>query len=177
MGKTVNKKKNIKQRRTIRRTVGALLMVTAITVAAIPIPETQAYNPANNDKIADYGTGAFVIRDLSESLMANCNVTDNYNGTAYTIAKAGGDWQLDWQFRYYSPSGGADGYIQYYNSQYQQKNVTLSYRVFSKYINIDGYYYIGQWNKDSFNGKGILYTENGSIRYEGEFIKNKFKGN
>ena len=48
---------------------------------------------------------------------------------------------------------------------------------YGKYINIDGYYYIGQWNKDSFNGKGILYTENGSIRYEGEFIKNKFKGN
>lgn len=41
------KKKNRKLRRQIRKTLGALLMVSAITVAAIPVQDISA-NPANN---------------------------------------------------------------------------------------------------------------------------------
>ena len=29
---------------------------------------------------------------------------------------------------------------------------------------------------NKFEGKGILYYENGDINYEGEFVKNKFEG-
>lgn len=47
MAKGVTKKKNRKLRRQIRKTVGALLMVTAITVAAVPVQDISA-NPADN---------------------------------------------------------------------------------------------------------------------------------
>lgn len=43
MAKTT-KKKNRKLKRQIRKTVGALLMVSAITVAAIPVPDVRADN-------------------------------------------------------------------------------------------------------------------------------------
>lgn len=39
-----NKKKSRKLRKQIRKTIGALLMVSAIVVAAIPVQETQASN-------------------------------------------------------------------------------------------------------------------------------------
>lgn len=42
MSKGVTKKKNRKLRKQIRKTVGALLMVSAITVAAIPVPDVRA---------------------------------------------------------------------------------------------------------------------------------------
>lgn len=49
MAKSVAKKKNRKLRRQIRKTVGALLMVTAITVAAVPVQDISA-NPADNEE-------------------------------------------------------------------------------------------------------------------------------
>lgn len=47
MAKSVAKKKNRRLRRQIRKTVGALLMVTAITVAAVPVQDISA-NPTDN---------------------------------------------------------------------------------------------------------------------------------
>ena len=46
MAKGVTKKKNRKLRRQIRKTVGALLMVSAIVVAAIPVPDVRADDPS-----------------------------------------------------------------------------------------------------------------------------------
>ncbi len=42
--KSAAKKKNRKLKRQIRKTVGALLMVSAIAVAAVPVPDISA-NP------------------------------------------------------------------------------------------------------------------------------------
>ncbi len=136
--KATRKTGNRRVKRTVRRTIGALCMVSAITVAAIPVPENIAYNPANGEAMSTYGAadkdGDFTLSDLT---LPNCNITNDYTATAYTIAQSSnGDWQLDWQFRYYAPSSGADGYIKLYNSQYQVRNVALDYRVFSDYVNI-----------------------------------------
>lgn len=48
MSKGVTKKKNRKLRRQIRKTIGALLMVSAITVAAIPVQDVSA-NPESTE--------------------------------------------------------------------------------------------------------------------------------
>ena len=41
----------------------------------------------------------------------------------------------------------------------------------------NGEYYIGQYKNGLFNGKGIEYYSNGKIKYEGDFINDKFVGN
>lgn len=50
MAKGVTKKKNRKLRRQIRKTIGALLMVSAITVAAVPVPDISANPTVGSDK-------------------------------------------------------------------------------------------------------------------------------
>ena len=46
-----------------------------------------------------------------------------------------------------------------------------------KYIWEDGKYYIGQEKNGLRNGKGIEYYKNGNIKYEGDFVNDKFEGN
>ena len=53
MAKTT-KKKNRKLKRQIRKTVGALLMISAITVAAVPVTEAEAVDPAEKVKVLNY---------------------------------------------------------------------------------------------------------------------------
>ena len=43
-----SKKQNRRLKRTVRRTIGALCLISAITIAAIPVPENMAYNPSEN---------------------------------------------------------------------------------------------------------------------------------
>lgn len=50
MAKKTVKKKNRRMRRQIRKTIGALLMVSAITVAAIPVPDVSADAPTTDRK-------------------------------------------------------------------------------------------------------------------------------
>jgi len=45
-----------------------------------------------------------------------------------------------------------------------------------KFIYENGDYYIGEWLNGLRHGKGKLYYENGNIKYEGNFIKDKFEG-
>lgn len=133
MGNAV-KRKNRRVKKTVRKTFGALLMVTAITVAAIPVPENMAYDPTTE------GVPAYTdlsIDDLGTDVLPNSTTHPTSNGTAYTISKPStGNWQLDWQFEYYSETDGANGFITKYNDQYQVEEVSLNYRVYSDYVNI-----------------------------------------
>ena len=45
-----------------------------------------------------------------------------------------------------------------------------------KYIWEDGDYYIGEFKDGLKNGKGTSYYSNGKIKYEGNFLNNKFEG-
>ena len=49
--KSAAKKKNRKLKRQIRKTVGALLMVSAIAVAAVPVPDISATPSDFTEKI------------------------------------------------------------------------------------------------------------------------------
>ena len=39
-----------------------------------------------------------------------------------------------------------------------------------------GGYYIGEWERDNYNGEGTMYESNGDIRYEGGWKKNDYYG-
>ena len=54
MAKSVKKKANRRLKRSVRRTLGALCMMTAIIVAAIPFPDAAA---ANGDPVGQADTG------------------------------------------------------------------------------------------------------------------------
>ena len=41
----------------------------------------------------------------------------------------------------------------------------------------DGEYYIGQWKNGLKHGKGIYYYKNGNIKYDGDFVNDKYEGN
>ena len=146
MAKSVMKKKKVNRRlkKSVRRTLGALCMITAIIVAAIPFPDAAADPAAGgvatlamDDTVLKYDVSKIqpvTFTNDNDKVDVDYFVKGN-NDTAYTISNMSGDWQMDWQFRFYA-EGGSDGYITKYNNQYQQKEVDLNYRVFSDYLNI-----------------------------------------
>ena len=151
MAKSVKKKTNRRLKRSVRRTLGALCMMTAIIVAAIPFPDAAASNGvpvAQAGDVTPYSynqvdgkasTNPATFEDLVfEDATDNANVQKeaDSNGTAYTISNVSGDWQMDWQFKYNSAGDGKDGFITQYNNQYQVDEIYLQYRVFSDYISI-----------------------------------------
>ena len=40
----------------------------------------------------------------------------------------------------------------------------------------NGKYYIGQWKNRSANGKATEFYSDGNIKYEGDFVNDKFQG-
>lgn len=44
------------------------------------------------------------------------------------------------------------------------------------YLNQDGQYFVGNWQKGDMTGYGKLYWSENKIRYEGDFLNGKFHG-
>lgn len=152
MGKSA-KKTNRKLKRTIRRTVGALCLVSAITVAAIPVPENYAYDPSV-DTIKTYAQLNASAPNSSKTIETLADETDlkaddlikNLVKTpvkTYAVSQRNGILNLDWQFevRYVDTSGtaGTDGFITKYNQQFKSDSstLTLSDYLFADYIYVD----------------------------------------
>ena len=145
-----SKKQNRRLKRTVRRTIGALCLISAITIAAIPVPENMAYDPATADvpkyPKLEYDSSGNPIRNnngsagylkIDDTNVPGSDTSYTKNNTAFVISKTStGDYQLDWQFDYYAASDGANGYIVKYNDQYQVDEVELNHRVYSDYVNI-----------------------------------------
>ncbi len=127
----VKNKKNRRLKKAVRRTIGALFMISAIIVAAIPTPEARAAGYAYPDEASAFSAE-------KATMEVKVPATDNIiSGIAYTITKpSSGSWQLDWQFEYCAASAGANGWITKYNSQYSVDNIELDYRVYSDYITV-----------------------------------------
>lgn len=149
------KKKNRKLRRQIRKTIGALLMVSAITVAAIPVPDVRA-DPADPDSPA---ASTVVLDDKvwiwDTDMGATTKPADAYAGfcesTIPTVAAgetiySSGDGKF--QFAYVNPSTGGGSKVAVILN-YVQDNLpggTLEIKdtmeAFRKYraTSTDGYY-------------------------------------
>lgn len=130
MAKAVsNKKIGRRLKKTVRRSLAAVLMLTAIGIAAIPVPEIEA--------ATDYD---YVVATSGE-YVTFANTLNNSGGapesTAYTVRKlSDGNWKYDWQFKFYNQSfsGNTLGVVSQYNSLYQQDEVTLPVNVYSNYL-------------------------------------------
>ena len=121
-------------KKSVRRTIGGLLMASAIVTAAIPFPDAVAYDPAT----ADSPSYVKLVTDGKINPVGIPQCTQDYvaNGQAITVSKpSSGNWQMDWQFTYYADTAGSDGYIVKYNNQYQVENIDLKYRIYSDYVN------------------------------------------
>lgn len=158
--KPVTKKPRRRLKRTARRSLAAVLMITAIVVAAIPVPENMAApedfgislyadenealpykypdHDADGNMRDDKGTGN---RTLSKG--NGLDAGDNTTYYATVVQKLSDDqYQLDWQYRFFFSTleGGttdSSGIISEYNSKYAQDNVTLNPNVIYRYDVID----------------------------------------
>ncbi len=143
MGKTA-KKTNRKIKRTVRRTIGALLMVSAITVAAIPIPDLQAGPGAGTGKAKytyNYNEGdtSTVSSALTGGVNLNNKTATQY--TAYATRKTSTSDQFmiydifDFYIGNFSPTSAA--VVAKYNSTFATEEVTLSDVVNYSYFTVD----------------------------------------
>ena len=157
-----SKKKNIKLRRQVRKTVGAIFMASAIVIAAIPVQgieaETLQADTVTNDtrKNIDYdgnitytpGTGNSAgnsSEDIHYDMEDKLKIPDDSQiKTSHYVREIGGRWSLNWQFEYYIVDVMENKYaiISKYNNTFSERNVLLS-----SYAN-DEYYIV---EDDSYN--------------------------
>ena len=157
------KKTKRRLKRSIRRSIAAVLMVTAIGVAAVPVPENFATGTGGT------GTGTTITvpnaYNYPESLspiatntnLESANPDNDYR--AYIITPlSDGTYQLDWQFKFFltSVEGNDRGIISKYNSTYQQDTVVLDPNVIYEYdkISTDTY-------NDFYDNEHSIYKVNG----------------
>lgn len=159
--KTPIKKTKRRLKRTVRRSLAAVLMITAIGVAAIPVPENYAESGAGSAgtgslsvEVPDkYAYGVTSTTETCRSDKTKIDINDSYylqNGEfknledekaagisrAYIITSlSDGTYQLDWQFKFFSTvvEGNDRGIIWRYNSTYQQDTVVLNPNVIFGY--------------------------------------------
>lgn len=140
------KKKNYRLRKSVRRTLGALFLISAIIVATIPFPDAAAANP---------GTGGVPTTpplSYPENLTKTPGINVDDRGNAiplknpstsatdfYTLRQNGeGIWQLEKQFDYFTiPSPVSGAILNKYDNTYSSDNITLPEMVTaSEYVNV-----------------------------------------
>ncbi|MBR3607343.1 MAG: leucine-rich repeat domain-containing protein [Lachnospiraceae bacterium] len=134
MAKTQKRrKKNFRLRRSVRRTLGALFLMTAIIVAAIPFPDAAATEevPPNSEKQDNSSTVAFVyggedqkVKDLD--IEGNALELDGVTRTSSTLVQVGTNLKYEWQYEYQLIKDTTNAVITKYNDAYSEKNITLS---------------------------------------------------
>ena len=198
--KTV-RKKNIKVRKQIRRTMGALFLISAIVVAAIPVDSVSADTgvqtraAAISEKrqdVLDYEAKAgvdggkrgnpvydpkkFVNEELDGSNYLESPNSAN-DSAAYIIRKLGdGSWSLYWQFKYYTVkiNGTDKAIISDYNNDYPESTVVLS-----NTANV-GYYVVENSTYQAFYDEATTPKTEGNtnktISYDNDFLEYKKNG-
>ena len=149
------KVKNLRLRRRIRKTVGALFMASAVAVAAIPVQDIEAEDLKANEVTvsrpnAQYKVGADVAFIHSDKLDPSGKTTF----TSYSVRKLSDDsYSLNWQFNYYIATidGNQRAIISKYNDLYQEEEVLLGNSANK------GYYMVEETKLDAFYTTGAGY--------------------
>lgn len=160
--KTPIKKTKRRLKRTVRRSLAAVLMITAIAVAAIPVPENYAESGAGGSSSsstvpvpAKYAYPTTLSSTVNDATLKT-NLPDNDLFRSYIITPlSDGTYQMDWQFKFFSKivEGNPRGIIAKYNSTYQQDTVELNPNVIYEYYTI---------KQDTYN---TFYTNKGDTVY------------
>ena len=163
MAKT-KKKKNYRLRKSVRRTLGALFMISAIIVAAIPFPDAAATDGTtpqadggSNVTIA-YGVTDNDVNGVANNIqLINLQSDGSNEQTSYTLVKNKntGAYSYEWQFKYFvSSDAGGGAIITEYNDAYTEKNITLP-----EYVNTQQYIHVTDADFTSyFNNTAVKYT-------------------
>ncbi len=141
MGKSA-KKSNRKLRKSVRRTIGALLMVSAITVAAIPVPDIEAGTGVGKEPYT-YPYDATDTSTVDTAYTGGVNLGDKTatTYTAYATRKTSTSDQymlydiFDFYIGNFSPTKAA--VVSKYNSTFATETVTLSDVVNYSYMTVD----------------------------------------
>lgn len=151
--KTPVKKSKRRLKRSVRRSLAAVLMVTAIAVAAIPVPENYAEDSTREaagnaraytvdysypEKVTDAegNTSGVNLALMTLSSKTHTKLKDgDVLSYSYYISQIEESWQISWQFQYVSRTvnkiGG--GMIFEYNNLNNQEQVTLNENLITKY--------------------------------------------
>ena len=130
MSKKMQGKKNKRGlKRTVRRSMAAILMITAIAVAAIPVPENLASGEGAGSSSSTTSTNALLQYDVSLDkdgiVTGKDGTTSNYVKTQTVFVAPGATTGvLDWQYKV-TKAAANDRYILDYNTRYLAEDVYL----------------------------------------------------
>ena len=138
------KKKNYRLRKSVRRTLGALFLISAIIVATIPFPDAAAANPGTGGVPATntltYGplNGNGNLKEDTE-INQGIDLTKQGDKEFYTLRQIdGGVWRYEKQFDYYTLTSPSGAVLSKYNDLYSVTNLTLPGTISSgEYVNVD----------------------------------------
>lgn len=190
--KTPIKKTKRRLKRTVRRSLAAVLMITAIAVAAIPVPENYAESGAGGSSSSStvpvpakytYPGDSSPIREIcSDSYKPGStpgSTTTIYSAKIITPL-SDGSYQLDWQFKFFlkEVSGSQKGIICEYNNTYQQDTVVLNPNVIYEYDTIeeDDYkkWYEGNGTESGKNVKEYVVDGIPDLTNENDIFLNEY---
>ena len=141
------RKKNYKLRKQVRRTLGALFMISAIIIAAIPFPDAAAEEENSGGSGSGEGRTTTKIEygvtdsDITNIQSITLKPTVNSDGktneeVAYTLVETAKGYSYEWQFRYFVTDKN-EAIITKYNGGYTEPNVILTDNVNADtYINV-----------------------------------------
>jgi len=150
------RKKNYRLRKSVRRTLGALFMISAIIVAAIPFPDAAATNgstPSGTPSVLSTKTPYVYTKKTATDLSAtDKNEMVDLSGTDASASNlkalivrqnSNGSYVLYKQFDYFEKNftggniTGTFGVVSKYNSVYQAGTIDLPSNVYRKYYDVD----------------------------------------
>lgn len=140
--KPVTKKPRRRLKRTARRSLAAVLMITAVVVAAIPVPENVAAPEGGISTYEDapdplpYGYPDSLAGTVSNANLAKPGAADTVYTANIIQALSDGSYQMDWQFRFKMTTVNyrQRGIISEYNNSYPEETVTLNPNVTCDYV-------------------------------------------
>lgn len=133
--KPVTKKPRRRLKRTARRSLAVVLMITAVVVAAIPVPENRADNgdpdtPGNDPIEVSY---AYTSGDYKDNTFSSGGVSLKKPENASDIHKThyifrdGGSYRMEWKYEFFQTYVNAElkGIICGYNDTYPEELLTV----------------------------------------------------
>lgn len=157
MAKNVSVKKSKRRlKRSVRHSLAAVLMITSIAVAAIPVPENAAapayvapvvdtpdafqymYGKSINDTDGKLIEAVQTYQEKFKNIEKQDGNTKLYS--SYTVKeKSNGSWEYDWQFKFFRAddgSGSLAAVIDEYNNTYTEKEVELNADIYYEYFQV-----------------------------------------
>ena len=178
------RKKNYRLRKSVRRTLGALFMISAIIIAAIPFPDAAAEDgsgtPGGNGSVTPAVTLNYNVA-LDNSINDSTDQSDPAYGIdlskgnpatdqpSYTLRQDGSTWVYEWQFKFYAVND-TQAIISQYNGAYSVDNIELQRNINTGYIFEEQNTYEGYFQ----NGGGTVAVTLDMTSYLNDAQKGKF---